>query len=59
MILKRCSCGREFTSEQWDALPSKGPPMKTEDDEHFYETECKDCPSCKSTMAIETVTGDV
>lgn len=53
MPFKTCTtCGREFTAEQWAALPTKGH-QPSEDETGFYDLELKDC-TCGSTIGVET-----
>lgn len=51
---RRCGCGRTFTRAQWDELPLVGTQHVEADDEGpATDLEMKDCPVCKSTLAVE------
>ncbi len=51
---KHCGCGRTFNEKQWSKLELKGHQVIEADDEGPREVlEIKDCPSCKSTLAVE------
>jgi hypothetical protein len=49
-IIKVCSCGQEYTLEEWSALPYVGLFDIDEDDDQA--AEMRNCP-CGSSIAIE------
>lgn len=52
---KTCGCGREWTKEEWEALPLVDPRQYAGVEDGFaYFLELRNCP-CGSTKAIEYV----
>lgn len=52
MIIKVCSCGREYAAEQWNEIPSAGIQSGMMDDVRVTcDLELRGC-ACGSTMAL-------
>jgi hypothetical protein len=50
--LKRCSCGLEYSVDEWRCLPRLGFLDLDEDDEDGEPLELRVCSTCHSTMAV-------
>ena len=53
--LKRCSCGASYSKKEWETLQYVGKQV-TEDDNHVFTLELRNCSKCLSTIGIEVIT---
>lgn len=58
MTTRQCSCGREYTAAEWDALPSLAPQYYPDETGQWWRMVMRNCAACHSTRADEPVAVD-